>query len=1061
MRTKILILSRLLFLTLVLTCKLILPAFEFRIPPISSFVQEDTIEVVLCNQINNRFREIIGQEHAKEVLTRAVESLQSNSSPSSNQLKSILIKGRSGSGKTSLALALAGEARASVVRVRVAEELLFGQRDAEMAFGMKTQLELALAKARSLSQASGRGVVLLIDNLQTVLGDYILSQVIKDMSPSNSYSCTRSRLRNNLIKAIERVEESDDNIVIVACAGELEHWDKPYPREFEPSIDPRIEEKFREIIVTSNLSESEIEELVERETKAQGAFLEVGFDKTELSKKMHGLTPKMIINLMCQAVKKAQGDNRTGLKFSDFDLSDLEKKLADFCSKTVFRGRDLLGSGTRIYSRGQVAESFDNVLVPPELAVDFNLLVEFIKNPDKFEKAGASLPAAAVFFGDPGTGKTSLARAIAGQAGANLIEINCSNFMGRMSEVFALASKMGKPTVVLLDEIDALNEKNMFGILSHPLKRLIEELDGLKPGSWSGITTLATAKSLNLGSQDLFKLGRFEKILEIGTPCQKSLVTLLQVFIAKKSLTLDVQTSAEKIARGAMGMSRSQLLDMVNRAAIRAACAEKTELGVEDFEAARAAVMKDGELIKSVKGDDAVGSSLRGDDKFFQSPGKFYPPSSVQTCFEDVAGCDQAKDQLQEIVSYLKDPEKFKKCGAKIPAGVLMIGEPGTGKTLLARAVAGEAGCPFISVSASKFDDMYVGVGKNRIEALFKQARRYSPCLIFIDEIDAVGRRRDTDRSRGNDQTINHLLSEMDGFERWDKAVVVIAATNRADTLDSAIKRSGRFDRKVLVELPNVQAREQVLKVHSKKIALGSSVDLAVLAKVTVGMSGADLATLINEAALKANREERRWVEQSDLEWARDFVSMGAENRFLMKSKKVLEETAYHEAGHALIRLLEPAANPLHKITIVPRHSALGLTWSMPDEEEAKSSKTHYLAEIRTAMGGRAAEEVIFGETFSGVRSDLEQATHLATRMVKNFGMSSLGPVFFGQDFGDQESEKTKEVVDKEVRNILSQAYQDAVDLLKQHKDSLVALAQALLEKETLSGDEARAIANL
>lgn len=1059
MRKILIILGRCLLVTLFSKQQMLFASnLEFKIPANSMFVRENVLEITMPQQNTVRFCDIIGQTKIKQTLNRAVNTLQGKQS---TPLKSILIKGESGCGKTLFAKALAGEAGALMLRVRVSEELLFGQKEVELSFGIKNKLELIVTKARELATTIDCGIVIFIDNLDTALNDYILSQVIKDISPSNSYSCIRARFRNSLVKAIEKIEESDDRIVIVACANQTKNWDKPYPRDFEPIIESKLEEKFKEIINVPNLSSEDIIDMLNKQITSQSMFLEADFDKQEFAKKLQTLSPKLLENFISEATNKSTQGGRLNVKMTDFDFTRIEEQIAASMSTSSSKEKSKLGTGCKVFPQDQITENFENVVVPPELNADFNLIVDCIKHAPKFAALKANPPRGILLFGEAGTGKTTLVKAIAGQSKANLIKINCNTFSDNFSEVFFYAQQLTGQTVILIDEIDSLCEKYLFSSIPASIKTLIEDLDALRTNNKNNITIIATAKNCNLGTPSLFRPGRFEKMLEIGVPCTQSLVRLLQDYIDKNNMLIDPNLALSNVARGAMGMSRSQLFDMINRAAIQATVKNKTQIQLDDFEFARAAVMADGEIIKNIKTDDSAGSSVRGDDKFFQSPGKFYPPSSVQSTFKDVAGCNQAKEQLQEIVNYLTDPQKFKKCGAKIPAGILMIGEPGTGKTLLARAVAGEAGCPFISVSASKFDDMYVGVGKNRVEALFKQARRYSPCLIFIDEIDAVGRRREADRSRGCDQTINQLLAEMDGFEKSDKAVVIIAATNRADTLDSAIKRSGRFDRKVIVELPNVEAREQILAVHGKKINLDEHVNLELLAKATVGFSGADLATMINEAALKSNREHREQVTHADLEWARDFVFMGGENRFLMKSKENVKKTAYHEAGHALVRLLEPEANPLHKLTIIPRGNALGITWSMPDEENSKSSKAHYLAEIRTAMGGRAAEELMFGAAFSGVVSDLEKATSIATLMVKKFGMSSLGPIFLDSSTGTHESEKTREFIDTEIQTILREAYAQALQMLTENKKRLITLAETLIEKETLSEEEARKLLNL
>ncbi len=453
---------------------------------------------------------------------------------------------------------------------------------------------------------------------------------------------------------------------------------------------------------------------------------------------------------------------------------------------------------------------------------------------------------------------------------------------------------------------------------------------------------------------------------------------------------------------------------------------------------------------------------------FGKSRAKLSTSHGKKVTFTDVAGIEEAKEELQEIVEFLMEPQKFQKLGGKIPKGVILMGPPGTGKTLLARAIAGEADVPFFSISGSDFVEMFVGVGASRVRDLFEQGKKNAPCIIFIDEIDAVGRHRGAGLGGGHDereQTLNQLLVEMDGFES-NEGVILIAATNRPDVLDPALLRPGRFDRQVIVSLPDIKGREGILKVHTKQIPLDDSVDISVIARGTPGFSGAQLANLVNEAALIAARRNQTAVTMPAFEEAKDKVMMGKERKSVIMNEKEKRTTAYHEAGHAISALLLPDSDPLHKVTIIPRGRALGLTMQLPEEDQYNYSQDYMNTMITILLSGRIAEKLVLGSVTTGASNDLERATVLARRMVCEWGMSpELGPLTFGkkeeqiflgreiaqhQDF----SENTAELIDKEVKRIVSEAYERAEKLLKSNQKALVNLAEALLEYETLSNEE-------
>ena len=436
--------------------------------------------------------------------------------------------------------------------------------------------------------------------------------------------------------------------------------------------------------------------------------------------------------------------------------------------------------------------------------------------------------------------------------------------------------------------------------------------------------------------------------------------------------------------------------------------------------------------------------------------------------FQDVAGVDEAKEELREIIEFLKDPPKFQKLGGKIPKGVLLVGPPGTGKTLLAKAIAGEANVPFFSISGSDFVEMFVGVGASRVRDLFEQGRKHAPCIIFMDEIDAVGRHRGAGLGGGHDereQTLNQLLVEMDGFET-NEGVILIAATNRPDVLDPALLRPGRFDRQVVVARPDVKGREEILKVHSRRIPLAPKVDLKVLARGTPGFSGADLANLVNEAALLAARQDKKVVEMIDFENAKDKVLMGVERRSMIISETEKKTIAYHEAGHALVADLLPGADPLHKVTIIPRGRALGLTQQLPADDKYNYSRDYLVNRITILLGGRAAEEIVFQQQTTGAGDDLEKATEMARKMVCEWGMSDkMGPLTFGKGeehiFLGREvarpkdfSEETAVLIDSEIKRIVIECATRARHMIETNLEKLHALARALLERESLDGEE-------
>jgi cell division protease FtsH len=454
---------------------------------------------------------------------------------------------------------------------------------------------------------------------------------------------------------------------------------------------------------------------------------------------------------------------------------------------------------------------------------------------------------------------------------------------------------------------------------------------------------------------------------------------------------------------------------------------------------------------------------------FGKSRARLLSAQQKKATFKDVAGTDEAKEELQEIIEFLKDPQKFQKLGGRIPKGVLLVGPPGTGKTLLARAIAGEANVPFFSISGSDFVEMFVGVGASRVRDLFEQGKKNAPCIIFIDEIDAVGRHRGAGLGGGHDereQTLNALLVEMDGFES-NEGVILIAATNRPDVLDPALLRPGRFDRRVVVARPDVKGREEILRVHTRKVPIADDVDLSIIARGTPGFSGADLANLVNEAALWAARQNRKFVMMVDFEMSKDKVLMGVERKSMILSDEEKKNTAYHEAGHALVAAMTPGADPVHKVTIIPRGMALGLTMQLPEDDKHTYTRGYLEGMLAVLMGGRSAEEIFLGHITTGAGNDIERATDIARNMVCEWGMSELGPlaygkkdeaIFLGREIAQHRdySEDTAIQIDKEVKRIVNGGYEKAKNLLVNNRETLESIAQALLEREVLDANEVK-----
>lgn len=722
------------------------------------------------------------------------------------------------------------------------------------------------------------------------------------------------------------------------------------------------------------------------------------------------------------------------------------------------------GSGSTIFSMGksrakmilptQVKINFSSVAGAQEAKQELSDVVDFLKHPEKFKRLGAKLPRGILLVGEPGNGKTLLAKAVAGEAhcpffmvsGSDFVEVFVGVGAARIRDLFAQARK-NAPSIVFIDEIDAIGRQRGTGLgggndeREQTLNQLLTEMDGFESQNIP-LVVIAATNIPDVLDKALLRPGRFDQRINVPFPDTASREAIIKIHARDTKLAADVDI--KKLAQDTAGFSGADLANLMNQAALIASKKGHDVVMVSDIEEAR------GKIFRSQETNNATGALQTRNAAHV----KLFMPSQIKTTFKDVAGVYDAKEELQDVVEFLKRPEKFKEIGAKIPRGVLLVGEPGNGKTLLAKAVAGEAQCPFFSVSGSDFVEIYVGVGALRVRELFAQARKHAPSIIFIDEIDSVGSQRINGYGGEYSQTLNQLLTEMDGFDTARSDVIVIGATNRVDMLDSALLRPGRFDRRVVVPYPDLVCREEILNVHVRKVKLDPSVNLRRVARGTPGFSGADLANLINEAALAASKKNQDRVFMADVDEARDKVIMGKEVRSMVFTPRELEMTAFHEAGHALITLLLPeVTEPLFKVTIIPRGSSLGSTHSLPEREKYTETKEELLANIMMALGGRIAEEMVFNALSSGASSDFKTATRIARKMVCVYGMSEkLGPIIYENSAqGKAEySQETANKIDEEIRSIIQVCYDKARELLGAHRDKLDHLAKLLLEKETL-----------
>lgn len=712
----------------------------------------------------------------------------------------------------------------------------------------------------------------------------------------------------------------------------------------------------------------------------------------------------------------------------------------------------------RLFMPQEIKTRFSDIAGATEAKDALQDIIDYLKYPEKYKRSGAHVPRGILFIGEPGNGKTLLAKALAGEAHCPFLSTNGSDFIevfvgvgaARVRDLFAQARKLA-PCIIFIDEIDAVGRERGAGIgggndeREQTLNQLLTELDGFDSAGVPVIVIAATNRPEVL-DKALLRPGRFDRRIVIPFPDYQARIDILKVHA--KNLKIDESVDFALVAGETAGFSGADLAHLMNQAALLATRNDRSYITAQDMEAAHKHILAS-RSTESAEGNAQV---------------TMFMPVQVKTKFSDVAGAYEAKEELQEVVEFLLRPEKYTRLGAQIPKGVLLTGDPGNGKTLLARAVAGESGRPFFAVSGSSFIEQYVGVGAKRVRELFAQARKHAPSIVFIDEIDAIGGKR-VDSSGGGDreyaQTLNQLLTEMDGFATSRSSVIVIAATNRADILDKALLRPGRFDRQIQVPYPTIKAREEILQVHLRKVSYDASVRLDVLARATVGFSGASLANLVNEAAIMAAQQGKDQVDINDFNEARDKIIMGKQMHSIQMSPEELKMTAYHEAGHALVLLMQPEdTDPLYKMTILPRGMSLGSTHHIPIGEKYARSKQEFLAQIAVCMGGRIAEQMVFGQLQTGASNDFEKATQIAHAMVCRYGMSErLGQVVYDKNMtGFNYSPETERIIDQEIKKILDEQYARATHIIQENRDKLELLAQAVLAKETLYADEIYAL---
>jgi len=707
---------------------------------------------------------------------------------------------------------------------------------------------------------------------------------------------------------------------------------------------------------------------------------------------------------------------------------------------------------------GEIQTTFSDVAGAASAKEALMDVVDFLRDPEKFKKLGARIHKGILLAGEPGNGKTLLARAVAGEANCSFLSIHGADFIevfvgvgaARIRDLFSQARK-NVPCILFIDEIDAIGRARGSGTggghdeREQTLNQLLTEMDGFDQFKQSLIVIAATNIPEVL-DKALLRPGRFDRIVYVPYPNLDARCELLRIHSRKVPLGANV--NFDSLASLTQGLSGADLENLVNIAALYASREQRSLVEHSDFERAYRDILNGKRDIQS-SASDLV---------------KEFLPQQVKTKFLDVAGLEDAKEDLSEVVDFLKDPKKYTDIGARIPSGVLLCGEPGNGKTLLARAVAGEAGVPFYYASGSQFIQKYVGVGAERIRDLFNQARKQAPAIIFIDELDSIGKRSE-ESDGGNserNQTINQLLTEMDGFSTEGQQIVVLAATNMKDSIDNALKRGGRFDRIIDIPYPNLRARGKILQVHARGKKFDTSVNLDDLARGTAGFAGAALESLLNEAAILAVSSKKTEISLREIEEAKDRVMLGKKMIGLTQTADNLKRTAYHEAGHALASVMQPDyPYAFHKVTILSRGNALGVSHSLPYDDVVSLTREQLEATIVTTLAGRAAEVLIFERVCTGASSDFQKATNTAAKMVCLWGMSEeIGVISFADNY-ERVSQETKREIDKAIQRIVNSLFEKTMKLLSENRTILENIAESLLKEETLDAEKVYNIAGV